>query len=50
MQNIHDSIKEKLLRFFRSETLTNDIETIVTSGVCGIGSYIVIHVDIVKAT
>ena len=32
--NIHDSIKEKVLRFIRSKTLTNDLETIVTSSAC----------------
>ena len=40
-------IEEKVLRFIRSKT--NDLEAIVTSGACEIGSYIVINVDIVKA-
>ena len=29
--------------------LTNYLETIVTSGACKIGSYIVVNVDIVRA-
>ena len=28
--NIYDSIEDKLLRFIRSKTLTNDLEAIVT--------------------
>ena len=47
--NIHDSIKQKVLLFIRSETLTNDLEAIVTSGACEIGSYIVIYANIIKA-
>ena len=42
-------LKKKVLRFIRSETLTNDLEAIVTGGACEIGSYIVIYVEIVKA-
>ena len=38
-----------MLCFIRSITLTNDLEAIVTSGACEIGSYVVINVDIVKA-
>ena len=38
-----------MFRYVRSKTLTNDLKTIVTSGACEIGSYIIIHVDIVKA-
>ena len=45
---IHDFIKEKVLRFVRSETPNNDIEVVVTSGVCEIGSYIV-YVNTIKA-
>ena len=41
--SIRDSIKEKVLHFIRSKTLTNDLDA------CEIGSYIVINVDIVKA-
>ena len=47
--NIRDSIEEKVLRFIRSKTFTNDLEAIVTSGVYEIGSYIVVCVNIVKA-
>ena len=47
--DIHDSIKENVLSFVRSKTLTNDLEAIVTSGACVIGSYIVVNVGIVKA-
>ena len=43
-------LKEKMFRFVRSKTVTNDLEAIVTSGACEIGSYIVVYVDIVKAT
>ena len=47
--NIYDSIEEKVLRFIRLKTLTNDLEAIVTSGACEIGNYIVVYVNIVKA-
>ena len=43
ISNIHDFIKEKVLRFVRSKTLTSDLEAIVTSGACEIGSYIVVY-------
>ena len=46
--NFHDSVEEKVFRFIRSKTLTNDFEAIVTSGTCVIDSYIVIHVDFTK--
>ena len=38
-----------MLRCVWSKTLTNDVEAIVTSGACEIGSYIVVYVNIVKA-
>ena len=34
-----------MLRFIQSKTLTNDLKAIVTSGVCEIGSYIVVYVN-----
>ena len=46
--NIYDSIEEKMLRFIWSKTLTNDLEAIVTSGACEIGSYIVVYVNSIK--
>ena len=46
--NIHDSIEEKVLRIIRSKTFTNDLEAIVMSGACEIGSYIVVYIDIIK--
>ena len=48
--NIHDSIKEKVFRFVRSKTLTNDFEDNVTIRACKIDSCIVVYVNIVKAT
>ena len=36
-------LKKKMLRFIQSKTLTNDLEAIVTGGVCEIGSYIVVY-------
>ena len=42
-------LKKKVLPFGWSKTLTNDLEAIVTSGACEIGSYIVIYTNIVKA-
>ena len=46
--NIFDSIEEKVLRYIRSKTLTNDIDAIVTDGASEIGSYIVVYVNIIK--
>ena len=46
--NIYDSIEEKVLRFIRSKTFTDDIEAIVTGGACEIGNYIIVHVNIIK--
>ena len=46
---MRDSIKEKVFRFIRSKTHTNDLEAIVTSGASEIGSYIVVYANIVKA-
>ena len=47
--NINDSIKEHMLHFVQSKTLSNDLEAIVASGACEIGCYIVIYVNIVWA-
>ena len=46
--NIYDSIEEKVLHFIRSKTLTYDLEAIVTSDACEIGSYIVVYVNIIE--
>ena len=48
--NIHDSTTVNVVRLVRSTTLTNDLEAIVTSGACVIGSYIVVYSYIVRAT
>ena len=37
-----------MLCFVWSKTLTNDLEAIITSGVCDIGGYIVVYVNIIK--
>ena len=44
--NIHNSMKEKMFHFIWSKTLTNDLEAIVTSDACEIGSYLVVYVNI----
>ena len=44
--NVQDSIKEKVLCFVRSKTFTDDLEAIVTSGACEVGSYIVVYANI----
>ena len=46
--NIYDSIEEKVLCFIRSKTLTNDLQAIITGGVCEIGRYIVVYVNTIK--
>ena len=43
-----ERIEEKMFRFIRSKTFTNDLEVIVMGGACEIGSYIVICVNIIK--